>query len=196
MLSIYLGALLWLSNDIYLMLDYKITAVWTLKATCRNKPRSTSLLSVDRWNDIGLKRKWCRRESNPGHLALAASALATELRHPLSCNLATTTSGMVYKAWKASGCWWGVTHNQSHYHPLTFVMVKDMKECFLRSADGNGTDCIYVWLDTVTIGLQTIGKPLPPGSLLLWLFTDDIPYTANIHTLIEYCCHWWFTISN
>ena len=51
----------------------------TLKATCRNKSWSTSLLTVDLWDDIGLQRKWCHQESNTGHLALAASALATEL---------------------------------------------------------------------------------------------------------------------
>ena len=49
-----------------------------LKATCRNKSRLAPLLSVDLRNDFGLQRKWHRRESNPGHLALATSALATK----------------------------------------------------------------------------------------------------------------------
>ena len=30
---------------------------------------------------------------------------------------------------------------------------------------------------------------LPAAVIMLMIFTDDIPYTANIHTLIEYCCH-------
>ena len=47
-----------------------------------DKTQLASLLSIDVWNDIGLERKWCRWESNPKHLVLAAIALATKLRRP------------------------------------------------------------------------------------------------------------------